>query len=73
MKRFAVLLVACMVTIQVAGCGSGGSAPATGSGGADTHVPGEAKAYKAREAAGKVGFQSDVKIKPQTGKSPRSR
>jgi hypothetical protein len=69
MKRFAALLVACMLTIQVAGCNSGGTAPVAGSDGED-HTPGEGKAYQAREAAGKVGFNSDAaKNKPQTAKS----
>jgi hypothetical protein len=54
MKRFALLFVATVLSIQVAGCGSDtGSSPpaAVPGGGATDSEPGEAKAYKEKEAA----------------------
>jgi hypothetical protein len=55
MKRFALLFVALVLSIQVAGCGSdtGSSPPAVapGGGGATDSQPGEAKAFQEKEAA----------------------
>jgi hypothetical protein len=51
MKRFALLFVALVLAIQITGCGgTSGSSPTPAASDDDPHVPGEAKAYKAKEA-----------------------
>ena len=51
MNRFALLFVALMLAIQVTGCGGdSGTSPTAESPGATDSQPGEAKAYKAKEA-----------------------
>jgi predicted small secreted protein len=51
MKRFALLFVALVLAIPVTGCGgTSGSSPTPAGSGDDSHVLGEAKAYKAKEA-----------------------
>lgn len=67
MKRFSLFLVALVVVIPFAGCesegtGGAGGSSATVSNAPDPHVPGEAKAYQAKQAEKQAAAAAKIKV-----------